>query len=73
MMVGRIISILRKKRKAESHAANPSNKLAGKNLSLSKIFKSAPATQVMLSDQEANRIVDNVINGKFAEGDELQE
>ena len=58
--------------KPESDAADPPNKSSGRNLSLAKIFKYALSTQVMLSDQESNQFVYEVLNGKFAEDYELK-
>ena len=62
----------KKRRKSESDADNPPKKLASRNLYLAKNFTSAPATQVMFSDQESNQLVDDVLNGKFTEYDELK-
>ena len=59
--------------KSKANAANSPNKYADGNLSLSKSFKYALATQVMLSNQEDNQLVGNVMNGKFAEDDKLKE
>ena len=63
----------KKKNKYEADAANPPNKSAYVKLSLSKIFKFALVTQVMLSNQESNQLVDVVLNGKFNEYYELKE
>ena len=63
----------KKKRKSEADAAYPPKKSAGRNLYLSRSFKYGLATQVMLSNQEANQIVYDFINGKFNENDELKE
>ena len=63
----------KKKRKAEADAANLPNKSAGGNLFLAKSFKYALSTQVMLSNQESNKLVDDVLNGNFNEYDELKE
>ena len=58
-----------KNRKSEADIANPTNKLAVRNPFLSKSFKYAQATQVMLSYQETNQLVDYVLRGKFADDD----
>ena len=61
-----------KKRKYKANAANPPNKQAGGDLSLAKSCKSALATHVMLSDPEGNQFVDDVLNSKFNEYDDLE-
>ena len=58
--------------KSDADAADPPKKSADRNLSLTKIFKYELATQLMLSDQEGNQLVDNVLNGKFNEDVELK-
>ena len=62
----------KKKRKVESDVADPPKKSTSRKLYLAKSFKSALANQVMLSDQEANQLVDDVLNGKFNEDDEIK-
>ena len=61
-----------KNHKAEADAANPPKKSSGGNLSISKMFKSELATQLMLSKQEANQLVDDVLNSKFSKDDKLK-
>ena len=51
------------KRKATD--AEPSPKEKGWNLSLSKIFKASLATQVVLSDSEANNLIKKFMNAAF--------
>ena len=63
----------KKKRKSDADADNPPEKSDGGNIYLSKIFRYALATQVMLSDQEANKLRDDVLNGKFNEYDDLKQ
>ena len=62
----------KKKLKVEYNTADNPKKSAGGNLSLAKIFKYELSTQVMLYDQEANQIVEDVLNGNFNEDDELK-
>ena len=62
-----------KKRKAEANDTNPTNKSAFGNLSPAKRFKSVLTTQVMLSDQEANQFVDDVLNGNCSVDYEIKE
>ena len=61
-----------KKRKAEADSADPIKKSTGGNLSPAKNFKYLLATQVMLSDQEANQLVEDVLNCKFNEDSEIK-
>ena len=63
----------KKNSKSETDAADPPTKSDGGNLFLAKSFKCALATHVMLSNQEANQLGDDVINGKFNEYYELKE
>ena len=62
----------KKNRKYEADADDLAKKSSSGNLSLAKIFKYAIATQVMLSNQEDNQLVDDVLNGKFNEDDEVK-
>ena len=57
----------KKKHEAEAYAVYPAKKSYGGNLSLAKSFKYVLATHVMFSEQEANQLVYNILNGKFAE------
>ena len=63
----------KKNPKSEANAVDRTKKSAGGNLSLGKSFKSAPATQVMLSDQEYNQLVDDFLNGNFPEDGEIKQ
>ena len=63
----------KKNRKSETYAANLPKKSADMNFSLAKSFKYSLATQLMFSYQEANQLVYKVLNGNFAEDDELKE
>ena len=62
----------KKKLKAESDASSSPKKSSDNNLYLAKSFKSMLSTQVMLSNQEANQLVDDVLNEKFTKYDELK-
>ena len=62
----------KKNHKYEADDDDPPKKSSGGNLSLSKSFKSALVTHIMLSNQESNQLVDNVLNGKFNKDEDIK-